>query len=169
MGFQICGFSLGRVVVLIMHSIIYDIIQFDFFCRFNICTSKGKSPPEKRVFFMLTDNIVVVLILWLEWLSITIYCYIDIKLTFLDPLHARSNQHLIWWIFKSNTKYWLENIGNLQIVPIHTNFNITKVSSLLSQKQNIYFKQYLQMVPIHTNSSSTKVQKYYQYQVKTLM
>ena len=70
---------------------------------------------------------------------------------------------------KSNTKYWLENIGNLQIVPIHTNFNITKVSSLLSQKQNIYFKQYLQMVPIHTNSSSTKVQKYYQYQVKTLM
>ena len=101
--------------------------------KFNICTSKRKSPPEKNefldalasldsklsvsesviawcfsasastglseLFFIMIEQNVVVLILWLEWLSITIYCYNDIKLTFLDPLHARWNQHLILWIF----------------------------------------------------------------------
>ena len=36
-----------------------------------------------------------------------------------------------------------QNIGNLQMVPIHTNFNIT-VFSLFIQTQNIYFKKYLQ-------------------------
>ena len=55
--------------------------------------------------------------------------------------HPHKLQHYKSILYiKSNTKYWLKNIGNPQMAPIHTNFNSTKVFSLLSQTQNINFK-----------------------------
>ena len=50
------------------------------------------------------------------------------------PCHTNFNITKVFsLLIKSDTKYWLKNIGNLQLVPIHTNFNSAKVFYLLTK------------------------------------